>query len=75
MFTVWSARRDEKDEITDEPDAKLELQKQRNGETQHYKLALWFVKGAQQFCTNSRRRAVSYVSFEASEVYVTGDEF
>lgn len=64
VFTVWSARRDENQEITDEADAKLELQKQRNGETQHYKLALWFVKGAQQFATNSRRKSVSYVPYE-----------
>lgn len=64
VFTVWSARKDESDEMTDESDAKLELQKQRNGETQHYKLSLWFCKNAQQFATNSRRNPVSYVDFE-----------
>ena len=63
VFTVWAARRDESDELTDEPDSKLELQKQRNGETQHYKLPLWFCKGANQFSTNSRRRPISYVNF------------
>jgi twinkle protein len=31
VFTVWSARRDESAPPTDDPDAKLELQKQRNG--------------------------------------------
>lgn len=66
VFTVWSARKDESDEMTDESDARLELQKQRNGETQHYKLGLWFCKGAQQFATNSRRRPVSYVNFSES---------
>ena len=66
VFTVWSARKDESDEMTDESDAKLELQKQRNGETQHYKLGLWFCKGAQQFATNSRRRPVSYVNFSGA---------
>lgn len=67
VFTVWSARKDESSEQTDESDAKLELQKQRNGETQHYKLSLWFCKEAQQFSTNSRRRPVSYVNFNASQ--------
>lgn len=65
VFTVWSARKDENDPDIDPdmPDARLELQKQRNGDTQHYKQALWFVKDAQQFATSSRRRSVSYVSF------------
>lgn len=64
VFTVWSARRDESVVVDgDEPDAKLELQKQRNGEVQHFKTSLWFCKAAQQFATNSRRNAVSYVSF------------
>lgn len=67
VFTVWSARKDESIEQTDESDAKLELQKQRNGEVQHYKLGLWFCKEAQQFSTNSRRSPVSYVNFSASQ--------
>lgn len=64
VFTVWSARRDESKETDpDEPDARLELQKQRNGDMQHYSLALWFNKAAQQFCTYSARHAVCYVPF------------
>ena len=67
VFTVWSARRDESVPVdADEPDARLELQKQRNGDAQHYKAALWFCKDAQQFATNSRRRAVRYVDFDSS---------
>jgi len=66
VFTVWSARRDESKEVDpDEPDARLELQKQRNGDMQHYSLKLWFNKSAQQFCTYSRRQAVSYVDYSA----------
>ena len=65
VFTVWSALRDEAQEMTDEPDAKLELKKQRNGDTQHFTLPLWFCKGAQQFASNSRRRAIRYVELEA----------
>ena len=65
VFTVWSARKDENDPDVDPdmPDARLELQKQRNGDVQHYKQALWFVRDAQQFATTSRRRAVSYVNY------------
>lgn len=65
VFTVWSALRDESQEMTDESDAKLELRKQRNGDIQHFTLPLWFCKASQQFATNSRRRAVSYVPFES----------
>ena len=65
VFTVWSARRDESKETDpDEPDARLELQKQRNGDMQHYSLKLWFNKSAQQFCTYSARRPISYVQFQ-----------
>lgn len=67
VFTVWSARRDESKEVDpDEPDARLELQKQRNGDMQHYSLKLWFNKSAQQFCTYSRRQPVSYVDYSAA---------
>lgn len=69
VFTVWSARKDEADldADTDKPDARLELQKQRNGDTQHYSLALWFNRAAQQFTTSSRRNPVSYVSYSSQE--------
>ena len=68
VFTVWSARKDENDPDVDmdKADARLELQKQRNGDTQHYTQHLWFCKAAQQFCTNSRRRPVCYVPFEGA---------
>jgi len=69
VFTVWSARKDENDpdHDPDKPDAKLELQKQRNGDVQHYSQYLWFNKAAQQFATNNRRRAISYVPFSTQE--------
>lgn len=65
VFAVWSALNDENNpEIDpDMPDARLTLKKQRNGDIQHYKQSLWFVKSAQQFATSSRRRAVSCVPF------------
>ena len=69
VFTVWSARRDENDPDVDpdKADAKLELQKQRNGEAQHFTQWLWFSKVAQQFTTSSRRNPVSYVSYSSQE--------
>lgn len=69
VFTVWSARRDENDPDIDpdKADAKLELQKSRHGDHQHYTQWLWFNKSAQQFATNSRRLAVSYVNYDHAE--------
>lgn len=65
VFTVWSARKDENDPDIDpdKADAKLELQKSRHGEFQHYTQWLWFCKEAQQFTTSSRRTPVCYVPF------------
>jgi len=72
VFTVWSARKDENDAEADpdKPDALLELQKQRNGDVNHFKLWLYFNRKAQQFVSSSTRKAVAYVPFEgmASEV-------
>jgi len=64
VFTVWSSRKDEaSEEDEDKPDARLELHKQRNGECQHYSLWLRFLKDSQQYTTDPRRRAISYVPF------------
>lgn len=64
VFTVWSARKDDgAPQDDDKADAKLELQKQRNGDVQHYTQWLYFVKEAQQFTTDFRKRPVSYVNF------------
>ena len=57
------------DHDPDKPDARLELQKQRNGDTQHYTQHLWFCKAAQQFATTPRRLPVSYVPFSGDAVY------
>lgn len=75
VFTVWSSRPDENDPDLDrdKADSRLELQKQRNGDVQHYSQPLWFCKDAQQFATSSRRRAVSYVDFDGVPEYVTGE--
>jgi len=69
VFSVWSARRDDAtdDAKKDEPDALLELHKQRNGDVQHRKFWLWFNRGAQQFCSNSNRRPRSFVPFSGQQ--------
>lgn len=69
VFSVWSARKEDGEE-SDQPDALLELNKQRNGEVQHRKLWLWFNRGAQQYTTTSQRRAVAYVNF-SGQVHTT----
>lgn len=64
VFVVWSARRDESEAVDpDKPDAKLVLHKQRNGEVQHYTDWLFFVRDAQQFVKDSRRRPKVYVPY------------
>lgn len=62
VFTVWSARR-EADEDPDKPDAYVELQKQRNGDTQKKKLWLWFDRGSYQYSNSSKRVPYRYVGF------------
>lgn len=66
VFTVWRAQKDEAEAYDEEkPDAKLELKKQRNGDTQNYSQWLWFNKAAMQFRAQKRSlRTLSYVSYE-----------
>jgi len=63
VLTVWSARKEEDDAESNKPDGCLELQKQRNGDTQHRKLWLYYNRAAMQFCPSSARRAVAAVEF------------
>jgi twinkle protein len=67
VVTVWSARKDESEDVDEQaPDALLELQKQRNGDVQHRKLWLWFNKDAQQYCPSPNRRPMSYVPYSST---------
>lgn len=61
VLSVWARLRDEMDEPDDSPDGKVELLKQRNGESQHRTLWLWFEPRSMQYCHTSRRRPVQYV--------------
>jgi twinkle protein len=69
VFTVWRSQKDEAGEYDPEkPDAKLELKKQRNGDTQNYSQWLWFDKACMQFrARKSLRPTRSYVQFEGDE--------
>lgn len=66
VWSVWSARKPEEEELDEKPDALIELLKQRNGEVQHKKLWLFFNRGAQQYTPGGDRRAVSIVPFTSA---------
>jgi len=63
VFAVWSAQKDDTEEGDDTPDSFLTLYKQRNGETQHRSLALFFNRDAQQFSTSPARRPFTYLPY------------
>ncbi|WP_369053082.1 toprim domain-containing protein [Burkholderia gladioli] len=63
VFAVWSAQKEQIGDSDDEPDACLELHKQRNGDIQHRKLSLFFNRAAQQFGSSSARRPYTYLPF------------
>lgn len=63
VFSVWAKLRDENDDPDGSPDAKLELHKQRNGESQHRSLWLWFDPKSLQYRPIRDRRAIQYVDF------------
>ena len=65
VFSVWSAQKDEAKAVAGdtEPDGKLELQKQRNGETQHMTQWLWFDKTTMQYRTQPRKYPLSFFKF------------
>jgi twinkle protein len=69
VFTVWRKQKDEAVEADpDTADAKLELKKQRNGDTQNYTQWLWFDKASMQFrALKKARRSISYVQFEQDQ--------
>ena len=69
VFSVWSARKDESKASPDdtEPDGKLELQKQRNGDVQSFTQRLWFDAPSMQYRTQQRRYPLSFVPFSMEE--------
>lgn len=65
VFSVWSAQKEEGQQ-DDTPDSILELFKNRNGEIQHRKLALYFNRACMQFSTSRSRRPFIHVPFTQS---------
>lgn len=76
MFSVWSAQKEESahdprdpdavaraEELADKPDAKLVLNKSRNGDTQKFTLNLWFDKASMQYRSSRRRMPLIYVPY------------
>lgn len=63
VFAVWSAQKDEAIPDDETPDAFLTLHKQRNGETQHRAIPLFFNNEAQQFSSSYARRPHVYLPF------------
>jgi twinkle protein len=61
VLSVWAKLRDELDEPDESPDGKVELLKQRNGESQHRTLWLWFDPRSMQYCVSKWRKVVQYV--------------
>ncbi|MGE6498633.1 toprim domain-containing protein [Cupriavidus metallidurans] len=72
VFSVWSAQKQD-GEAGDEPDAVLELFKQRNGDVQHKKLGLFFNREAMQFGVSMSRRPYCYVNFSRDQQNVEGE--
>lgn len=67
VFSVWARLREEGEESNGEPDGKLELLKQRNGEAQHVKLWLWFDAKSLQYTCIRHKRAMQYMTAEERE--------
>ena len=66
VFSIWSAQKQDGDPATDEPDAYLVLLKQRNGDQQNRKLALFFNLECTQYSTSDRRRPYVHVPFNST---------
>lgn len=67
VFSVWSAQKEDGAQDDGEPDATLELFKQRNGEVQHKKLSLFYNRECMQFSTDYRRRPHVHLQFTANQ--------
>lgn len=76
VFSVWSAQKRDDDPDIDKPDSYLTLWKQRNGDTQHKGVALFFNRECMQFGTNKNRRPHTYIKYmgRAQEAEYHGDE-
>lgn len=67
VFSVWANLREEHEESDGGPDGKLELLKQRNGDSQHRVLWLWFDTESLQYRSIRHNRPVQYVGLQQHE--------
>lgn len=67
VFSVWAKLRPENEESDGGPDGKLELLKQRNGESQHRELWLWFDPKSLQYTCIRHKRAMQYMPDRVEE--------
>ena len=66
-WVVWANLRDENEAPDDGPDAYLELNKQRNGNSQHRKLWLWYDPKSQQYRSVKAARPQQFVQWSPDE--------
>ncbi|QTD44563.1 toprim domain-containing protein [Ottowia testudinis] len=71
VFSVWRAQKDASQVDDGSPDARLELQKQRNGDVQNYVLKLWYDRPSMQYRTQHRRFPLSFVTFSQEPEHVS----
>lgn len=62
-WSVWANLRDENEPADDAPDAYLEINKQRNGDSQHRKLWLWYDPKSQQYRSVRAARPQQFVEW------------
>ncbi len=65
-IAVWARLRDESEEDDGKPDAKVEVNKQRNGDVQHRTIWLWYDQRSLQHCPTSQRRPRRFAQEEPS---------
>lgn len=68
VWVVWSARREEGVE-DEEPDAKLQLLKDRSGEAGVRTVRMWFNRKNFQYTLDRSRRAHTYLNFSTHQEY------
>lgn len=73
VFSVWRAQKDAALPSDGEPDAKLELLKQRNGDVQNRVVRLWFDPASMQFRTQQQKYPLRYVDFSQEPATVNLD--
>lgn len=75
VFSVWRAQKDVSQPDDGEPDAKLVLFKQRNGDVQNNSVKLWFDKDSMQFRMQQHHHPLEYVHYQGAPEYASPPEY